>query len=156
MEKRSSCLKHIHGGCAVFPSFQPHISGTVVAQEVKPAHIQPRITNLAILSSIFPRREWKILICAALTSDIRQACDLCSECCASKQELRIRDEYYGSLFSVTSREAMFCQATRRSDMWRMAFYQQKRPVVTASAENQITRLLVPWKAITKKCLRREH
>ena len=52
---------------------------------------------------------WKILFSAALTSDIRrQASDLCSKCCTSKQELRIPDECRGSLSSVKRRVILTC------------------------------------------------
>lgn len=92
--------------------------------------------SLTIRSSIFPRSV-KILFSAALTSDIRrQASDLCSKCCTSKQELRIPDEYWGSLSSVTSWEAKICRTTCHFDMRRTTCYQQMCPVVTASPENQ--------------------
>lgn len=76
----------------------------------------------------------KILTSVALTSDIRQASDRCSKCCTSKQELRIRDEYWGSLFSVASWDPEICQTTLHFDKTRTACYQQKCPVVTASPE----------------------
>lgn len=77
----------------LFFNSKQHICVSALTQEVKPAH--PPLTNHQL--SIFPRPEWKILISDALTSDIRQATDVCWKCCRSKQELRIWNEDWGSL-----------------------------------------------------------
>lgn len=88
-------------------------------------------------SSLFPKfqdphipvlhlsKAWmKILISTALMSDIRQASDLYSKCCRSKQELRIWDEYGGSLFSVNSEDPEIL-----SD--NMSFWHESHPMLSA-------------------------
>lgn len=95
------------------------------------SHPHHTFRDLTIPSFIFPRPEWKSWFRLRLT-----VTHLYSKCCSSKRELRIWDEHWRSLFSVTFWDPRIRETTRHIDTSRTACYQQKCPVVTASPKSK--------------------